>query len=620
VAVAALRDLLEMRTAAPADFSAEGAAVLVSSDLGGTSQLYLTRLSDGEGLVQVTDEEEPVAGFFLPGSDRMLVLMDERGDEIEQLYVLDRARPAGREPLVVEPGSFHRTPSVSRDGRVLAYATNRRNGVDWDVVVRDLASGEERVVFADGGWCQVAGFSPDSSLVAVLKLTPRSGDNDLYLVDVATGESFCAVPHDDAAEVGPPAWLPNGQAFYFATSVGRDTMGIARYDLAERTWSYVIEEHWDLNCAVDEAGRTLFVDWNVDGYTRLELRDPGSLVLRREVELPGRGVVGALTPSRDGRWLAYQFSSPLVAGDVWVCDTETGRSQRLTDSPSAVVGADLVEPELHRFESFDGESVPVFLYRPPGAKTAPVVIMIHGGPEAQLRPIFSPLAQYFVTNGYAVAAPNVRGSTGYGKRYEHLDDVRNRLDSVRDLISLHDWLTTMPGIDASKAVLYGGSYGGYMVLAGLAFHPDRWAAGIEIVGISSLLTFLENTAEWRRGYREREYGSLEHDRDFLLEASPLTRVDQIRAPLFIIHGANDPRVPVGEARQIHGSLTERGVPCELLVYDDEGHGLKKLRNRLDAYPRAITFLERALSAQAEAAPLEAAPEGSSSPAKQTDHT
>jgi dipeptidyl aminopeptidase/acylaminoacyl peptidase len=222
--------------------------------------------------------------------------------------------------------------------------------------------------------------------------------------------------------------------------------------------------------------------------------------------------------------------------------------------------------------------------------------MVHGGPESQLRPIFSPLAQYFVTNGYAVAAPNVRGSTGYGKRYEHLDDVRLRLDSVRDLASLHDWLGSVEWVDESRAVLYGGSYGGYMVLAGLAFHPDRWAAGIEIVGISSLVSFLENTAAWRRAVREREYGSLEHDRDFLLEVSPLTHVDEIRAPLFIIHGANDPRVPVGEARQIHHSLTERGVPCELNVYDDEGHGLKRLSNRLDAYPRAAAFLERVLAA------------------------
>src|SRR5581483_3198592 len=374
-----LRDLLEMRTAAPAGFSDDGSVLLVSSDLGGTAQLYLQSVGGGE-LDQLTDEPEPVAGFFLPGSGRVLLQMDDRGNELEQLYLLDVGKNGAKpEPLVVEPAFFHRTPSASRDGRLLAYAANRRNGVDWDVIVRDLASGEERIVFQEGGWCQVAGFSPDGSLLAVLKLTERTGDNDLYLVDVRSGESFSAVPHEDDSEVGPPAWLPSGDAFFFATSVGRDTIGIARYELSERRWNYVLEEQWDLGCAIDEEGRNVVVSWNADGYTRVELREPESFEVQREVELPGRGVADALTLSRDGKQLAYFFSSPLVAGDVWLCNTETGSSERLPTSPSGVSQDELVEPELHRFESFDGESVPVFVYRPAGSEPVPVVIMIHGG-------------------------------------------------------------------------------------------------------------------------------------------------------------------------------------------------------------------------------------------------
>ena len=312
--------------------------------------------------------------------------------------------------------------------------------------------------------------------------------------------------------------------------------------------------------------------------------------------LPGQGVVPTSAFSRDGRYLAYHFTSPLEPGDVWSYDVETGELRRLTHSPRPVPAEELVDAELHRFESFDGESVPAFLLRPETDGRAPVVVEIHGGPESQRRPIFMPVVQYLVQNGYAVVQPNVRGSTGYGKRYEHLDDVEKRLDAVRDLTSLHDWLATDGSLDASRIVLYGGSYGGYMVLAGLAFHPERWAAGISVVGISSFVTFLENTSEWRRYYREREYGSLEHHREFLREVSPLTHVDRIVSPLFLIHGANDPRVPVSEAEQIHRELTAQGIPCELLVYDDEGHGLQKLKNRLDAYPRAMTFLERELAA------------------------
>ncbi len=414
------------------------------------------------------------------------------------------------------------------------------------------------------------------------------------------GEPIHVSPHDDEAVFGRPAWLPDSSAFYFSTSTGREFADIARYDMSTRSWDYVLESQWDTMCHVDHAGRHLLVDENAGGYSVLRLHDPATLELRGEVPLPGRGVVDAPLFSRDGRFLAYHFTSALEPGDVWVYDTEAEKTTRLTTSPGAVPREELVEPELHSFDSFDGESVPAFVYEPAGLDRPPVIVMIHGGPEAQLRPIWSALAQFFVQNGYAVAAPNVRGSTGYGKRYEHLDDIEKRLESVRDLVGLKDWLESEGRFDTDRVVLYGGSYGGYMVLAGLAFHPEHWAAGVDIVGISSLVTFLENTSEWRRAFREREYGYLDRDREFLEQASPMTHVEQMRAPLFIIHGANDPRVPLAEAEQIHRVLTEKGIPCELAVYHDEGHGLAKLHNRLDAYPRAASFLERVLALVAPA--------------------
>jgi dipeptidyl aminopeptidase/acylaminoacyl peptidase len=324
--------------------------------------------------------------------------------------------------------------------------------------------------------------------------------------------------------------------------------------------------------------------------------------VRAEVPLPGRGVAGGFRFRRDGGAIAFAYTSALVPGDAWSYDLDAGHLQRLTVSPNEVDPAAFVEPELVRFASFDGLEVPAFVYRPDPASRAdadrplPVVVVIHGGPESQYRPTFASVTQYLVAHGFAVVAPNVRGSTGYGRRYQHLDDVEKRLDSVADLAALHDWLATQDDLDEGRAALYGGSYGGYMTLMGLALQPDRWAAGVDIVGMSDLVTFLENTADWRRAFREREYGSLEHDRDVLVEASPITHVDQLRAPLFIVHGANDPRVPLSEAEQIHEVLTDRGVRCELLVYEDEGHGLSKLPNRLDAYPRIAAFLHEVLDA------------------------
>jgi dipeptidyl aminopeptidase/acylaminoacyl peptidase len=433
--------------------------------------------------------------------------------------------------------------------------------------------------------------SPDGRWIAVDKVGDRSGDNDLYLCDTQTGEVEHATPHAESAEYYSPAWI--GDRLVLSTNAGRDTFAIVSGG------EVVYGSDWDLDCLVDEAGRRLLVAANEDGYSRLTLLDAQTFAVLEEVPLPGRGVVDHAVFSPDGSLLAFSFSSPVEAHDVYLYDVDAKELSRRTASPRDVDPTTLVEPTLHRFESFDGESVPVFLFEPVGEGPFPVVVTVHGGPEAQwlpwFAPSFGPLTQYLVSRGYAVAAPNVRGSTGYGKRYQSLDDVGRRLDSVRDLGALHEWLGARPKIDASRAAVYGRSYGGYMVLAALALQPDRWAAGIECVGIASLVTFLENTSAYRRAAREREYGSLARDRDVLLEASPITHIDAIRAPLFIQHGRNDPRVPVSESEHIHADLTQRGIQSELLIFEDEGHTVEKLPNRIELFTRAAEFLDRVLA-------------------------
>jgi dipeptidyl aminopeptidase/acylaminoacyl peptidase len=590
-----LKALLELRTATPADIA--GDTVLLRCDLPGTAQLFRVPLGGGE-LTQLTDSRDPVDGLFVPGTETVLLEHDAAGNERTQLSLLDARAGAAPRPLVHDPDFIHRDVSLSRDATHLAYATNRDNGVDWAIYVRSLADGSERRVFAQGGVCGTAGFSPDGRILAVVRRSGRPGDDDLYLVHLDDGRVEHVTPHDDEASYGAPVWSADGRSFHVSTNEGRDTRAIARHELATGAWSVAVESDWDLACDGDEAGRRLLVHANEDGYSRLTLHDARTAEREREVPLPGRGVVEHPVFTADGSKLAFRFSSPVDAGDTWVYDLDAESLERLTQLPRPVSSDDLREPELHRFPSFDGESVPVFLWEPEGDGPFPVVVMVHGGPESQFQPAFlpsyTPFQQHLVSRGYAVAAPNVRGSTGYGKRYEHLDDLRLRLDSVRDLASLHEWLGARSTIDGSRAALYGRSYGGYMVLAGLAFQPELWAAGVECVGISNFVTFLENTAAWRRAVREPEYGSIERDRDFLLEASPITHVDRIRAPLFIQHGANDPRVPLSETEQIHRVLTEKGIRCELLVHADEGHMIGKLENRIETFERAVAFLDDVL--------------------------
>ena len=626
-APADVRAYLEIRTAAPSSWSPDGRALLVSSDLPGTAQVHRLDLAGdpvlpvpAAELTPVTRFPEPIGAGYLPvdpaGGDGEVLLLatDVGGNERYQLFTAPADPPAPLSgpddltPLVVDPDHIHRPGGVSRDGRWLAYATNRGDGIAFDTWVRDLATGRERCVFATGGWTGPGGFSPDGRYLAVSELTTLAGDNRVHLIDLhalddgeVAGVDHPTVielcPHPGtAATVGTPSWLPDSSAFFLATDVGRPFVGIAR-GTPDGAWEHAVTPGWDAGAAVDWTGQHLLVVWNEDGITAAELRDPRSLELLARVPLPGRGVASGFRFSRDGRWLTFGYSSPLVPGDVWRYEPTSGALERLTVSPGEVAPATFVDAELVRFPSFDGLEIPAFVFRPrrrtaPGP--APVVVVIHGGPESQYRPSFAPLTQYLVAQGFAVIAPNVRGSTGYGREYQHLDDVGLRGDSVRDLAALHDWLATQDDLDQDRAALYGGSYGGYMVLAGLAFQPERWAAGVDIVGMSDLVTFLENTSEWRRAFREREYGSLEQDRELLRELSPITHVDRMQAPLFIIHGANDPRVPLGEAEQIHAELTARGVRCELRVYHDEGHGLSKLANRIDAYPRVAAFLHEVL--------------------------
>jgi len=588
--VASLRELLEVSWALPADVRDDGTA-LVRWNVPGSFQLYL--VAPGGEPLQLTDLGEPVSGRFVPGSDRILLSFDEGGNERAQLYLLDARAGATPEPLVVEPAFMHETPRLDAEGHRLAYACNRRNGRDLDVYIRDLDTGEERCVFV-GGYCEVAGFSPDGRWLGVLQLTGNTGDNDLHLVDLAHDTAILVAPDEHDAVFGAPVWASDSGSFLFPTSSGRDTVAIARYLMESGAWSYVIEDDWDLDCVGDRGGRLLAVHANVDASSRLELYDPVTLELRRAVELPDRGMLEGLVLSPSGDRLAYGFSSAVSAWNAWLVDTASGTSRPLTESPTAVPEDSLVAPTVERFSSFDEEPIPFIVYRPEGDSPAPVLIEIHGGPEAQRRPMWIPLVQYLAARGFAVVQPNVRGSTGYGKRFEHLDDGRLRLDTVRDVAALHDRLAADARFAADQTVLYGGSYGGYMVLACLALEPERWAGGVAVVPISSFVTFLRNTSEYRRAFREREYGSLEHDLEFLVEASPITHVDRIRAPLFLIHGANDPRVPLSEAEQIHRAVSERGIRTELLVYDDEGHGLQKLPNRLDAYPRVVSFIDEIL--------------------------
>lgn len=571
-------------------------------------------LYDGTGIRQVneigpdgtwralTDLGDTCRGArFVPGSRLVVVEHDSGGNERGQLSLLDLDDPGlpTLRPLVHDAEHLHRLVDAKPD-RVV-YTTNRRNGVDFDLIARDLRSGDETVLYDGGGWPMAVEPSPDDHWVVLSLASAPANSIQLLLVDTVTQAVTELTPADAHNDQTAVSWLPDSTAFLVSTNADRDRMAVRRYDLAGAAWSDVlVDDAGDLAGWVSPNGEHLLVGLLEDGEVSLALHrlKDGSAIA--PLDLPAGGCAGLTkaTPdplwSSDGSFAAITYNSPITPPTIFRYVPATGEVVELRSPGQEAAPAELTHPESLRVPSFDGEQVPVFVFRPTGPDLGSTVLHVHGGPEGAAMRIWSPVISALASDGHTVVVPNVRGSAGYGKRWYSLDDRELRLDSVKDLAAIHRWLPSI-GADQQRTALWGGSYGGYMVLAGVAFQPELWAAGVDIVGIASLVTFLENTSGYRRATREREYGYLATDRDFLQSASPLSRVDDIRAPLFVIHGANDPRVPLSEAEQITEALAKRDVPCQLLVYPDEGHGLAKLNNKLDAYPQALSFLREHLT-------------------------
>lgn len=534
---------------------------------------------------------------FSPTRNELIFAMDEGGNERRQLFRL-AGDGSDEINLTQHPEAIHQWGGWSHDGDRFAFTANRRESAHFDGYVqhRDETGTDAELVFDghDRDFLYASGWSPDDeSLVFGEQHSNR--DHDLYRLELASGEiTHLTAEYDGEVRYEAVEWGPDGDVLYVTTDRFADTLELAELDVETGDLDVVYDGgDWDVSdIKVDHDSRTLAVVRNIEGYSDLSLFE---LNANRDWEslptptLPD-GVFQWLSFGPDAESLAVAVSAPTENTNVYVVERDTGDTTRWTAASTAGIPKETFRsPDLVHFDSFDGLEIPAFLTVPDGDGPSPVIVDIHGGPEAQRRPLFLPLRQYFLGNGYAVFEPNVRGSAGYGREYMNLDNVENRMDSVADIKAGVEWLANRREIDGDRVVAYGGSYGGFMVLAALTEYPDLWAAGVDIVGIANFITFLENTGEWRREHREAEYGSLD-DEEFLADISPINTIENISAPLFVLHGANDPRVPVGEAAQIAEEASKH-VPTEKLVFEDEGHGIVKRENRIAAYREIIEFLE-----------------------------
>jgi dipeptidyl aminopeptidase/acylaminoacyl peptidase len=594
---------LEFRSAAFSSWHPIKREMLITTRFADAPQLHLVKMPGG-ARKQLTFSAEPVgSGSFHPKTGEFLIFsQDTGGGEFYQLYRYDLAE--GKITLLTDGKSRNTGARWSISGQWLAYSSTRRNGKDNDIYVISPADPRtDRLLLevSGGGW-EVVDWSPDDSRI-ILGEYISINESYLYLADARTGaKELLTAKGAEKVAYSQAQFARDGKSILVTTDNGSEFRRLVRIDLATKKET-VLTGHipWDIDdFALSHDGKTIAFTANEDGVGVLHLLNVKTGKELRAPKLP-LGAVANLDWHKNNRDLAFNLNSARSPIDVYSLDLKTGKVERWTESETGGLDpAHFVEPQLVKLKSFDGVPISAFVYLPDRAKfpgKRPVLINIHGGPESQSRPGFQARNNYFLNEmGVVIVYPNVRGSSGYGKMYLTLDNGFKREDTVRDIGTIIDWIKRDPDLDADRIAVIGGSYGGYMSLACMTHYSDQLRAGIDVVGISNFITFLENTQDYRRDLRRVEYGD-ERDpamRQFLERISPVTNVRKIKKPLFVVQGKNDPRVPVTESEQMVKAIRDNGGLVWYLMAKDEGHGFAKKKNADFQFLATIMFLREQL--------------------------
>jgi len=594
---------LNARQATPLGWSPQG-QLLIATRFGEVDQLHLIDQAGGARR-QLTFLREPIAeAAFSPDLARnaYVYLKDVGGNENTQLYYQRVGEPAAK--LLTDGKSMNGAPLWSNSGHEVAFFSTARDGRSYDIDIVDPETGTlPHLALAgdsSGAAWSVLDWSPDDSKLLVLKAVSID-ESYLYVVDLNSGQKREVDPAAAKVGIAGAKFTRDGQGVYFISDRDGEFARLRYMNLFtnEKT---VISGHipWDIEeLAISRDGHYLAYVSNEAGAGKLNVLD-----LRTHQDLtPPRlrvpGVIGSLSFDAEGKRLAFGFAAPNQPRDAYVLDIAQNRLQAWTSSEAGPVDlGKFVTPRLVEFPTFDREDgkarqVPLYVYEPTTPGPHPVLISLHGGPESQFRPGFDPWIQYVINElGFAVIAPNVRGSSGYGKTYMALDNGTLREDAVKDVGAMLVWIGLQRAFDGKHVVVAGGSYGGYLSLAALVNYSDRLRGGVDVAGIGDFVSFLTNTAPYRQAQRRAEYGD-ERDpamRSFLRRISPLTNADRITRPLLVVHGKNDPQVPLSEAEQIVNKLRAKDHEVWYLLAADEGHGYRKKQNRDAFYATFAQFL------------------------------
>ncbi len=583
---AAVRRMARIGNCFSPSFSPDGRQLAFVSDLSGVPQLWTVPAAGGWPRLVTALEDQVTGVHWSPAGQWLAFGLAPGGGLNSQIYVV---RPDGSELRLLSEGG--RTNNWlgrwAPDGR-LAVASSRRDPEAMDAYLVAPDSNEWQLVARNEGIGDLDDVSRDGRYAILYRLVSRSDDN-LYLVDLASGAETLLTPHEGPGHFGNGRFSVDGRSIYLISNDEREMLAFARVRLDAGGRPGAIEHLASRDDAELQAfeisadGRLAALVWNVAGRNELTFFD-----LAGETESPGPALpaelVHQLTFAPSGYRLALAISGSSAPPDIHLYDHESGRLWQVTHSPHPGVNlAKLVRPELVHFQAHDGLALSGWLYRPvPAASPGPLVLSFHGGPESQERPVFNRTYQALLSQGIAVFAPNVRGSSGFGKTFVNLDNGALRHNGIADIQSCVDW-AVREGIAAPGRIgIMGGSYGGYMTMAGVTRYPDTFAAAATICGVVNFETFFANTEPWMAAISKVEYGDPDTEADLLRELSPIHQIDRVQAATLVLHGANDTNVPVVEAEQVVESLRARNVPVNYVLFPDEGHGFTKTANRITA--------------------------------------
>lgn len=580
-------------------FSPDGSQIAFISNLNGIPQVWTVASSGGWPRLVTSLDDQVGAVMWSPDGEWLAFTIAPGGGLNSQIYLI---RPNGTDMhRLTDGGQTNNWLNLwSHDGKMVAVASNRRTKDALDAYVIDVITSEHHLIAENRGVGVTNDISHNNRLAVVWRMVNR-GDNDLYLINRETGVETLLTAHQGPTTFGSSKFSPDDSTLYLNGNFEREMTGLFRIRLDSDDQPGKLEliagrdnaDLYEFEIAPD--GKTIAVLWNVGGQSELEFLDTQTLSLSPASPLPAE-LAGDLHFSQDGRKLVMRLSGAAAPRDLWIYDMETQRYQQITFSQHAGVDlTTLVRPELATFNAHDGLKLSGWLYLPhdfqaPGA----VVLSFHGGPEGQETPNFNPTYQALLAQGIAVFAPNVRGSTGFGKTFVNLDNGALRVNAVRDIESCANYVIER-GIGAPGQLgIMGGSYGGYMTMAGVTEFPDLFAAGANLYGIVNFKTFFEHTEGWMAAISKIEYGDPDTEGDMLNSLSPIFKLDRVKAAVLVLHGANDTNVPVIEAEQVVDHLRINGVEVEYVLFPDEGHGFLKEANRIRATTALVSWFMRYL--------------------------